>query len=430
MIRQAHYFTAVILTAGIQFLANYFLSQKLTLEQYGSFSLVSAAITIFVSLFMFGQATAISTVYFSDDKKICKNINSEFITSIRIILISFIGFSFFGLLIWNQWYSNTLSLFIVLIALFAALSSTFQIFFISAINCLDQYRIYLFSTIISSVILIFVLFINTSIFGYLLALIASGISSIAIINVGFKRSGSRDNIPSARVFGVKDLLYFGWAAIPGMVISSAIGFMDKYLLGHILSLYDVAIYSMATLLSVSIGRVLISALVKSNSILLLRCLQDGDGVGCNKIFHKMELLLCASCILALIIYYCAGKLVVVGILGDKFLPAVPILLALFLAVMLEGEMQFMAQILIQKRRLYVLVMNSALLLLLSIALNYMLMPIFFVRGAVLTFFICNLLSLFIVYFQIKKYVNWIRFPYFVVLLSGIFFVFTFLFPVM
>ena len=430
MFRQAHYFGAVIVTAGGLFLANYFLSQKLSLENYGSFSLISAAIGVFTSLFMFGQASAISTAYFSDDKKICRNINKELISSIRIIFISFLGFSFFGLLIWHQLYSHKLSLSIAVTALFAALSSTFQIFFISAINCVDRYRIYFFSAIISSAILICMLFNNASITGYLHALIASSISSIAIICIGFKLSDSIVRGPSTRVFAGKELLFFGWVAIPGMVISSAIGFMDKYLLGHILSFNEVAIYSMATLISVSVGRVLISALVKSNSILLLRHLQDGDKVRCNKILHQIELLFCISCILVFIIYYCAAKPVVLSVFGDKFLPAVPFLLTLFLAVMLEGEMQFMAQILIQKRKLYVLVANSAFILLLAIVLNYLLIPVLFIKGAVLTFFFCNLLNLIIVYFEVKKDINWIRFPRFIVIFSGLTFAFTFFFPVM
>jgi teichuronic acid exporter len=428
--RQAHYFGAVIVTAGGLFLANYYLSQKLSLENYGSFSLVSSAIGVFTSLFMFGQASAISTAYFSDDKKICRNINKELISSIRIILISFFGFSFIGLLIWHQLYSHKLSLSIVITALIAALSCTFQIFFISAINCVDRYRIYLFSTIISSAILILMLFKNASIIGYLHALIASSISSIAIICISFKLSGSTAESPSTRVFGGRELIFFGWVAIPGMVISSATGFIDKYLLGHILSFNDVAIYSMATLISISVGRVLISALVKSNSILLLRHLQDGDRHACNKILHQIELLFCVFCILVFIIYYCVAKPVVLSVFGDKFLPAVPFLFTLFVAVTLEGQMQFMAQILIQKKKLYVLVANSAFILLLALVLNYLLIPIIFIQGAVLTFFFCNLLNLIIVYYEVKKIIKWVKFPYFIVIFSVLTFAFTFFFPVM
>ncbi len=428
MIRQTHYFGAVIVAAVSQFLVNYFLSQKLSIEDYGRFSLVSAGIGIFVSLFMFGQATAISMAYFSEEKKMCRNVKQEVFSALKIIGVSVIVFSCVGLILWYKWYEKELSLMIMLLGLLAALSSTLQAFFISLINCMDRYRNYFISVLVGGFVLIGVATLNPSITGYLVAVIASAIFSIVAIITSLKQAFGVGLNSTNRVFGTKELIFLGWVAIPGMFISAALGFADKYLLGHILTIRDVAVYSMATFLSIGVGRVFVSAILKSNSILLMKSLQNQDGPACNAIFRKTEWLLCVLCIFATLVYYTMAKLLVVGIFGGKFIEAVPILLSLFVAVMVEGMMQFMAQVLIQKMKLYIAVINGIVLLLVAVLLNYLIIPVLLIKGAVLTFFICNMLALIAVYFETKKMAEWIRFPCWFVPFCSFIFILSFFIP--
>jgi O-antigen/teichoic acid export membrane protein len=238
--------------------------------------------------------------------------------------------------------------------------------------------------------------------------------------------GGRD-IPT-RIFGIQELVLLGWVAIPGMLITSGMTFADKYLLGQFLTLKAVAVYSMAVLLSISIGRVFISAILKPNAISLMHALQNQDEEVCNDILRRTELILCSLSGVAVVAYYSLAKLTVVAIFGVKFIDAVPILLALFIAVMIEGMMQFMAQILIQKRKLYIAVINGAVMLLIAIVLNYLLIPVIFIKGAVLTFFLCNLFVLLVVYFEAREIIGKIRFPRWLVLISSAIFVLSFFVP--
>lgn len=428
MIRQAYYFGAVIAAAASQFLVNYFLSQALSIEDYGRFSLVSAGMGIFVSLFMFGQATSITAVYFAEEKKACRNVRREVFNALKIISVSAVVFGCVGISIWYKWYEKELALFVVVLALLAALSSTFQTFFISLVNCMDRYRDYFFATLLGGVVLIGIALSIPSISGYLMAVTASALFAVIALSASLKLGLGVGVNATTRVFDSKELILLGWVAIPGMFISAAMGFADKFLLGRILSLKEVAVYSMAVLLSIGIGRVFVSALLKSNIILLMRGLQHQDSFACNAILRKTERLLCALCMIATLVYYMAAKQVVVAVFSERFVDAVPILLALFVAVMMEGMMQSMAQVLVQKRKLYIAVINGAVLLVVAVMLNYLLIPGLLIKGAVLTFFMCNMIALIVVYFEAKKLVDWIRFPCWLVPLSGLLFLFTFFVP--
>ena len=428
MIRQSYYFGAVVASVASQFIVNYFLSQKLSIEDYGRFSLVSAGIGIFVSLFMLGQATSISAVFFSEEKKECCNVKYEVLKALKIIFTSFVIFGCIGLSVWSKWYAKDLSFVILLLGLIAALASTLQIFILSLINCMDRYEDYFLSTIVGGVVLVVIVILSPSISGYLMAITASAIFAIIGVGASLKLGLGFELKTSARTFGYRELILLGWVAIPGMLISSAMGFADKFLLGYMMTLKEVSIYSMAALISIGIGRVIISALLKSNAIVLMQSLQNNDELMRNSILLKTEWLLCGLCALATLVYYTLARWVVVGVLGERFVDVVPMLLTLFVTVMVEGMMQFMTQVLIQKRKLYFAVVNAAALLLVAILLNYILIPVFLIKGVVLTFFVCNVIALILVYFETKRLVECIRFPRWIALFSSSIFLLAFLVP--
>ena len=93
--RHFYYFLSVVLLASTQFFINWLLSKNLSVADYGLFSLVNSILSILLSLFMFGQATAISIAFFSN-KKDSSYIGLEVIKSLKIIFTSIIFFSLTG----------------------------------------------------------------------------------------------------------------------------------------------------------------------------------------------------------------------------------------------------------------------------------------------------------------------------------------------
>jgi O-antigen/teichoic acid export membrane protein len=422
MIRQISYFGSVFIAATSQFLVNYIFSQKLSVAEYGLFGLLVSGIGIAISLFMFGQATAISVIFFSPEKKQCINVQQEIFSSIKIIFIAFFSFSFIGITIWHNLTEKYLPLNITILALLAALVSTLQLFFISLINCMDRHLNYFFASLVGATTLIGLTVMHPTIYGYLIAVIVSGSLLIVAVSPSIKialRNGANNTL---KVFLTRELIILGWFAIPGMIISSIAGFADKFLINQFLSLNDLGIYTLGFLLSVGVGRVFVSALLKSNSILLLKSLQTGDRIECDSIFKKTEFVLSVLCLIAVFFYYTLGREFLIGIFGEKYAGSLPYLLALYIAVMVEGMMQFMAQILIQERKLYLVVANGGVLLLLGVMLNYLFIPHFQIQGAVMTFFTCNLLALGVVFIQVNKKNQRIGFPslFFIVSLSSFF----------
>ncbi len=429
MIRKISYFGSVILTATSVLWVNYIYSQKLSVEDYGLFSLIVAGIGITVSIFMFGQATAISVIFFSPEKKNCQNISRELFLSLIIILKSFVFFSCIGIYIWYANYDKNIQITTLIMILFAALAYTLQLFFISLINCMDRYQNYLVGSFIGASVMICVSSLIPTIYGYLIAVIACGLSHILIFMPSIKQAFKKNALKTSKVFGRLELIRIGWVAIPGMIIASLAAFIDKYLLSKFLSFEQVGVYSLAFIISVGVGRVFISALLKSNSILLFQSLQEDNIIGIRKILKKTELTLCALCLIAVILYYSIGKELLIITFGVKYEKALPYMLILFIAVMVEGMMQFIAQILIQKRKLFIVVINGAWILLISIIFNYIFIPNFLIQGAVLTLLLCNFIALIAVNIQIKNITNQIEFPLIFTSTALLTFVISFLCPI-
>lgn len=428
MIRQAYYFGAVIAASAFQFFANYLLSQKLLIQDYGRFNLLASGVGVFTSLFMFGQATAITFVYFSEEKKSCKNVRSEVLTSLKVMSFSVFIFGVLGLIIWRNFYVDQLQLSIALLGLLATTACTFQLFFTSLNNCMDRYKDYFYSTLIGGITLSIVVVGNPTVSGYLIALSASATMATMVLMGSLRTLKANGINPTLKIYGKNDLISLGWIAVPGMLISSGMAFSDKYLLSQLANLSDVATYSVAVLISVGVGRVFISALLKSNAISLMQALQTKEHSKCVDIIVKIERLLCTLCLIAVIAYYAVAKKIVLAVWGDRFVDSAAFLLALFIAVMIEGMAQILNQILIQKKKLHFVVSNGAVVLLLSLALNYFMIPSLRIKGAVLTFFLCALLMLLAVYVQAKIYAKWVRFPFRVVAASCLIFAINFFIP--
>jgi O-antigen/teichoic acid export membrane protein len=413
------YFGAVVVAAASNFIVNFLLAHALAIDDYGRFSLLSAGLNILSSFFMLGQASSLGIVYFSEEKKDCWNIRQELRSALRNVLVSATAFGCAAVAIWAIGYSTEISFVLLLLAILASFSRTIQELLLSLVNCMDRYGEYFVATLVGGVALVAIAAQLPSLQGYLIAAAGSAMVAIASLVPGVRRGIGGVVDPPRKVFTGLELIALGWVAIPGMLISSVAAFADRFILGQLLSLKEVAIYSLGMLLSVNLGRVIVNAMLKSGSILLFKGLQGGSAISSGAVLKRTEWMLCALCILAVVVYYAGAKPIILVVFGERFAGAVPILLPLFTAVLLEGMMFFMAQVLIQEKKLYLAVISGGAVLVLNIAFNLALIPLLGIKGAVLALFAGNAAGLIIVYWQNRMLARRFAFPWLLALVSAV-----------
>ena len=225
------------------------------------------------------------------------------------------------------------------------------------------------------------------------------------------------------MFNTKELINLGWVAIPGMLISSSNGFVDKFIMSRYLSFDKVAIYSIAAILSVNLGRVFIASSLKGSSISLLHYCKENDFYRIKRLLFKVEWFFSITLLLYLIFYYFYAQEILLYLFGAKYLASFVFILPLFMAVLLEGIMQFYSNILIQNKKLHLVVFNAFIIFILSLPLNLSLIPSLGIYGAVTTFFIANFILFIIVFFQIKRELKILKFPFIFITLCLIVFLF-------
>jgi O-antigen/teichoic acid export membrane protein len=282
---------------------------------------------------------------------------------------------------------------------------------------MDRYREYFIATLAGGATLVAIAALLPSLQGYLIAAAGSALVVVASIAPAVRRGIGGVVDPPRKVFTGRELIALGWVAIPGMLISSVAAFADRFILGQILSLSDVAIYSLGMLLSVNLGRVVVNAMLKSGSIRLFQGLQGTGELGSKAVLRRAEWSLCALGFLASVVYYAGARPLVIAVFGERFSGSVPILLSLFSTVLLEGMMFFMAQVLIQQKKLYLAVISGGAVLVLNIAFNLALIPLLGINGAVLALFLCNAAGLIIVYWQNRMLGQRFAFPWFLAVVS-------------
>jgi O-antigen/teichoic acid export membrane protein len=421
MNRQFYYIGAVSISAISTSLINLYLARILSLEDFGKISLIISSMWILISLFLFGQSTAISMVFYSDRNKGIKNFSHEFYICLKIIKYSFFFFLPFISLYWFFKYREVVSLYLFILLITASLLYSIQIFLISFINCLDQYKIYFTTTVFGSFSLILIGVLRPTPTGYLEAIIACAVINIIFVySIIIKSFNVKEN--NKINYNIFELIKISWVAIPGMFISSASSFSDRFILNNYKSISELAIFALAFTISVNTGRVLITAITKGNSILIMKYLQDNNfKLFINKI-KNTENNLCLILLVCAITNYILAEFIVINIFGVKYLEASFHLLTLFLGVMLEGISLFISQVLVQKGKLYILVINSFCYLIISIFLNITLVSSFSIHGIVITFYLICFLSVFVVYYQVRSLINIIPFPIKLTSMTFVFFV--------
>lgn len=407
--RKIYFFLATIISSFSTFFINYYLSQKLDISSYGEFSLLFGFFALLSSIIIFGQSVAIGVVFFSDEKKGCKNIIKELNHSYKLMGYAYIGVS---LLLYSYWYFFAAKYSFVLLILFcvALLFATAKIFFTSLVTLFDEYKKYFLLTFIMGVLSIIIIILNPSLEGFLYGVVVSGIVAI-LFGSNLHLMNKLESIGN-KVFSKKELISLGWIAIPGMIISSLNAYLDRYIISYYYSLEEVAYYSLATTVSIGVGMVFINALIKGTIISTLQALQEKDVSKYLAIHNENIKIFLGLTIVAFGVYYAFGEWLILAVFGEKYINSIPYMLALFYYVLMNGVSQVLGQSLVQQKKLYVLfyisVFTIALNLGLSIVLNYS----FGIKGIVIALLISGYLNNYIIFYYAKKYFEFIKFPYF------------------
>jgi O-antigen/teichoic acid export membrane protein len=409
MIRNLFYYLAIIIGPTGTFYVNYLLSKNLAVEEYGKFTLLLSMLGFLGSLMMVGQPSALSMIFFSKEGK-NKNIYYEIKNSIRLISIAAIIFSIVFCALWAIYYIKyfnvVILLLVIAIAYFSSISSTL----ISVIGCQDKYKLNLIIVTINTIIIVSILAISPNVISYLSATIITSICTIFIL----LRSLYRDDvkiISNQKIYDLKYLFRLGWVAIPGMAIASLGGFIDRTLLGQLLSFDDVGIYSIAALVSINIGRIVVLGIIKPNAINFLKVMQEEDIYLVNKNINRIEKIFIAISILASIFYYSFSEIIIIRIFGQQYQGATVIILMLFLAIMVEGMSQFISHVLIQSKKIHILVVQNGVLLVLGSIGNFYLIKMLGLKGVAVTLFMINLASMSITYYYSSIQIRQLNFPF-------------------
>ena len=407
--RQLFYFLAVGIPSGITFLCNYLYSQRLSLDEYGTLGLYIGLLNVLLGVVIFGQSTAFTSVYFSDEKVGVANYSlSEYSSSIFVILtvgvISIVSMMVLDLL---GIYTLSSALFVVI---FSVLIVAVKNFNVSVITCIDNHIAYFISVLIFSLVFISVVLTFSDFRFYFVGIASAALAQLIFLTLIIKRSLSVSSRPGAKVFSKKELVILGSASIPGMIISAANSYVDRYMISLYLDLSDVGLYTLASTIAVGLGGVVVTSGIRGSIVTLLKSIQNGDFYQytyySNKIFFGFQ----SIAIFSTVLYYLIGKEAVVFVFGEKYLDAASYMLPLFLTVLFFASSQVIGQVLIQKKKLYVLVIVSAVVFLINILLNYIFIPLLGVRGAIYSFATTAFLSgLFVYYFSVRELPN-VKFP--------------------
>jgi O-antigen/teichoic acid export membrane protein len=407
--RQIYFILSTLIFSFGNFFVNYYLSQKLEVSLYGQFSLIFSTIALIVPFVLLGQATSTSSIYFSDEKKGCNNIAAEINTSYKIMLLAFLVVSVVILSIWKWGFEEQYEFSFVGLFLLSVLAYAFYTYFLNIVVIFDRYKIYLTVALLSTAVLIANIVFTPSVEGYFFGLMSS---SLLLVFVGLYLYKENKTLElKSKIFSTKALLVLGWAAIPGMIISTLNSYIDRYTINYFLDLEKVAYYSLAATLGVGIGNVLITSLLKGSSISMLQSLQKNKVTKYLKVQRNILTLLLSLALISVVLYELLGADIILLIFSEKYRLSIEYIMPLFLIIILNGIATLYAQPLVQKKKLYVLLYISIFVVVINIVLNILLIQTLGVKGVIVAMFFATLVNLYYVFQYSKKNFIWLKFPY-------------------
>jgi len=172
----------------------------------------------------------------------------------------------------------------------------------------------------------------------------------------------------------------------------------------------VAYYSLAATLGVGVGKVFITALLKGEIVSILGSLQTNDINSYMAVQKNIQLTLVVISFVTFVLYYLYGDVILLSIFGDKYSNSIGYILPLFLIVVINGIANLYTLPLIQKKKLYLLVMIGCIVVILNLVLNIVFINIFYVKGVILAVYIASLAEFILAYRASIEYFDYLKLP--------------------
>ncbi|WP_413578498.1 lipopolysaccharide biosynthesis protein [Bdellovibrio sp. HCB290] len=410
MRRNLYYIAFTIVFSGAIFFSNFYLSKKLTVEEYGLFGLIVGAVGLLVPVVMLGQATAITTVIFSQEKKGDKNISQELKSSLLIMVIA--GSIVFTFLLAMRFFKIDLKLHYEMAFVVAALSisEAFRSFAISVANAFDLYRVQLIAAICFFLILICFVIGQPTVQSYLLGMLSAGIIATGLLLLFSKNYLARYKDRSKYIFRKKELLVLGWVAIPGMLITYFNVYMDRYIVNYYFSLTEVGYYTLAATLGLGCGNVLITSLLRATTVQIFGALQEEESAKYMKIFRNAEYLLATIAMISLLGQLTVGPSLLRKLFDGKYDLAIPYMVPLFLTTLMSGMVQLTGCGLVQRKKLYIAVILNAIGVVINFCFSVILGKFFGIAGILSALSIAGFFHIVLTVIFSRKYFPWMRMP--------------------
>lgn len=404
--------SSVLSAASIPFLANFILARHLSQDSYAFFALISSFVTFVGAISLLGQPIAFTMIYFSKER-IGFAVRSAKLDSQKILLLG-ISISVF---LWGMMWKIKLSsegdfALLCIVAIFIA-SKAWSDYINGVVTCLDRYKAYAATTAFAGLLVIISILVHPNIlFFFFIGSVAYGVSAFVLYFYTTKiinADTSQDYVTTP-----SHLLKLGWVAVPGMMVTSGLTFGERSLISHYLDNRSLAVYAMASMISVSGARVLVNALLKSSQISLLSALQNENDAQIRKIFSHINLQLLGTLAIFSLCMITIGKYSFTLLFGNKYLESIVYIIPLFSISIIEGVGVIMSQPIVQRGKLSVVVTIGVCTTLINLLVNFIFIPIWGLYALLVSFFISTLISVIVTHIKIKCYGYKMKFPYYLV----------------
>ncbi|MFQ2204724.1 lipopolysaccharide biosynthesis protein [Aeromonas hydrophila] len=398
----ACYLLGSILNAAIGFFFIPIFMSKLSVSDYGAFSILQLCGTIFSAVFYFGITSAFTRSYFDykaeDEKEKC--LSTAFIlinvgALIQIILGVILSKHLSKLLLGDENYN-------LLVA--ASLSSAsfvfLNYFFLTYFRLSNKPKVFLVLSVLSAMLnialtYISLIYMESGING----IIYSGlISQLVTYIILFRVALSNINIFSFDSIKAKAMLHYGFQIVLSSAAGLSIIWSDQFFINHFLSLDDVGIYSLSVKLAGIMTFIFVTPFFQVVNPIILDSLQNKNITKLCQNYYDKYLYLGLICIL---FTYCVAYLYFLFFRGSEYVDALLYLPWLLLSLFFYGSINILSLGFSITRNMKPQSKVYIAVALINILFNIILIPLFGVNGAVLS----TILSYSILSFLLYKISN-------------------------
>ena len=394
--RIIYYSFATVMQSLSSILPSLYLAKFLPVEVYAQFGILYALLAMSTPVILLGQPTAITSILFGNKHKNITNIGRELWLSNTIIFFNWFLLAIF-FIIYICIYVDCNYFILIFVALAMASIINLQNF----LYIRDQYYIFFGSSLIQLIIVICCLFFYSGLDGFFYGIIFSGLFFFLLINIFCRFKYSYIRATKYNIFRLRNMFQLGWFAIPGTLIGMANTYFGRLILDQLVSLHDLAIYTLASVLGLGVGNLIISIVLKNSTIQLLKSFKVNNLEAQLAVKSGVRIIIYVS-FLTFIGYILFGEKLINIIWGDKYYHSVSFILPILIITLMGGLIHLYIQpLIILKEMPYILKINF-----LSLIVN-ILFAIFFtyfigILGPILGVFFGYLFSIFMISNHLKS----------------------------